>query len=442
MSNLSTEAEIPSPVPFWLRSYFAPVGDEVTGEALPVIGEIPSALSGTYLRNGPNPRGVSAHWWFGEGMVHGLHLQAGQARWYRNRYVKAQEPASASPDESEVQVRARRLRRGGANTHVIEHAGRILALVESGLPSELDVRLGTLGIFDFEGQVDTPVTAHPKRCPLTGELHFFGYQPLPPYLTYYIADRSGRLRSRREVPVDGPSLMHDFAITANHALFFDSPARMIAAWGTGFPFQWDPGHATRVGVVPRAGGAPRWFPVETGHLGHSANAFERDGKIWLDGIRYLTLDGAPQLHRWELDLASGVARERSFDGRPVEFPRIDDRRAGLHNRYTYVVEPREVVDQVPQSAVLRKYDLSTGTSAVHDLGRLQVPSECVFVPSGADAPEDDGWLLTFVYDGTRGGSDLVVLYAGDLERPPVARIRLPQRVPFGFHGSWISRTEP
>jgi carotenoid cleavage dioxygenase len=415
--------------PFWLRSYFAPVAEEITGESLPVIGQLPTGLCGTYLRNGPNPRsGVSAHWWFGDGMLHGVHLQDGEARWYRNRYVGAE--------------MAGRLRRGRANTHVIEHAGRILALVESGLPSEIDERLGTVGIFDFEGRVDTPVTAHPKRCPLTGELHFFGYQPVSPHLTYYVADRAGRLLSRREVPVSGPSLMHDFAITPSYALFFDSPARMTADWGRGFPFQWDPGHDARVGVVPRAGGEPRWFSVSSGHLGHTANALERDGKIWLDGVRYTSLDGAPQLHRWELDLAAGAARERPLDARPMEFPRIDDRRIGLDYRYAYLVEPRDVVDQVPQSALLRKCDVMTGTSTAHDFGARQVPSECVFVPSGQDAAEDDGWLLSFVHDGARGGSDLVVLSARDLEGPPLARVQLPERVPFGFHGSWISRREP
>jgi carotenoid cleavage dioxygenase len=418
MSKAHQENDVLSEKPFWLRNYFAPVVDEITGAALPVVGEIPAGLAGTYLRNGPNPRsGVSAHWWFGDGMVHGVHLQDGEARWYRNRYVDA-------------------------NTHVIEHAGRVLALVESGLPVEIDERLGTVGTFDFDGLVDTPVTAHPKRCPLTGELHFFGYQPIPPYLTYYVADRTGRLLSRREVPVAGPSLMHDFAITPSHALFFDSPARMTAHWGAGFPFRWDAGHRARVGLVPRAGGAPRWFSVSSGHLGHTANALECDGKVWLDGVRYTSLDGLPQLYRWELDLASGAARERQLDARPVEFPRIDDRRIGLDYRYTYVVEPRDVIDQIPQRALLRKCDLVSGGSTAHDFGTQQVSSECVFVPSREDAAEDDGWLLSFVHDGARGGSDLVVLDARDVERPPTARVQLPQRVPFGFHGSWISRREP
>ncbi len=430
MSNPQQQVDVPPTQPFWLRSHFAPVVDEITHETLPVIGELPRGLCGTYLRNGPNPRsGFSAHWWFGDGMLHGVHLQDGEARWYRNRYVGSQE-------------RGGRLRRGRANTHVIEHAGRILALVESGLPSEIDQELGTVGIFDFQGRVDTPVTAHPKRCALTGELHFFGYQPLSPFLTHYVADRAGHLLSRREVSVPGPSLMHDFAITRNHVLFFDSPARMVADWGAGFPFRWDPAYGARVGVAPRDGGQPRWFSVAPGHLGHTANAFERDGKICLDGIRYTSFDGAPQLHRWELDLASGAVGERPLDPRPMEFPRIDDRLTGLPYRYIYLVEPRDVVDQVPQSAVLRKCDVLNGTSAAHDFGPGQVPAECVFVPSREDAGEDEGWLLGFVYDGARGGSDLVVLSARDVGQAPVARVPLPQRVPFGFHGSWIWRKDP
>ena len=258
-------------------------------------------------------------------------------------------------------------------------------------------------------------------------------------MTSYIADARGCVVSRRELDIEGPSLMHDFAITERHILFFDGSARMVADWGHGFPFAWSDAHQARIGVAPRTGGAMRWFEVDSGYLGHTVNAFERGGRIILDGVRYAGLAGAaPLLHRWELDLETGRTHERPLDGRPVEFPRIDERRTGLPHRYAYLVEPRDVVDDVPSSALLRRYDASTGSSLAHDFGRRQVPAERVFVPARPDAPEDAGWLLTYVYDAECDASDLVVLDAGAFEGPPVARVRLPQRVPFGFHGSWIS----
>src|SRR4051794_40323976 len=93
--------------------YFEPVPDEVTAHDLPVVGTLPPELEGVYLRNGPNPRPGAAPRMFhaGDGMVHGVRLEAGPARWYRNRYVRTQ--------------RKDGVRGGGSsNTHVFAHAGR------------------------------------------------------------------------------------------------------------------------------------------------------------------------------------------------------------------------------------------------------------------------------------------------------------------------------
>ncbi|MDC3988811.1 carotenoid oxygenase family protein [Polyangium jinanense] len=442
MSTREESARSPAQ-PFWLRGPFAPVTAEVTTHDLPVVGEVPRELSGTYLRNGPNPKdGPSGHWWFGDGMVHGVHLEGGKARWYRNRYVRSARfhGTDLTPKEGEDArvARARRLRGGGtSNTHVIEHAGRILSMVEAALPMQLDQELSTVGPFDFGGAVDTPMTAHPKRCPRTGELHFIGYQPMPPFLTYYIADAAGRVITKREIEVDGPSFMHDFAITEQYAVFFDSPLRMTRDWGDGMPFAWSDTHTARIGVVPRAGGAVRWFEFEPGYLSHTANAFERDGTIVLTGARSTRFEVPPFLYRWEIHLDSGRTREGAIDERVVDFPRIDDRRTGEPHRYTYVVEMRDFVGGVPTGTVLRRYDAATGGSVAQELGPRQVPGECVFAPRSGDPSEDAGFLLSIVYDGERDGSDLVVLDAKNFGAAPVARVRLPQRVPFGFHGSWV-----
>jgi carotenoid cleavage dioxygenase len=59
------------------------------------------------------------------------------------------------------------------------------------------------------------------------------------------------------------------------------------------------------------------------------------------------------------------------------------------------------------------------------------------VPRTDAAAEDDGWLMSYVYDATTDRSDVVVLHAQDLAAGPVATVHLPQRVPFGFHGNWV-----
>ncbi|HEY8924806.1 MAG TPA: carotenoid oxygenase family protein [Polyangia bacterium] len=443
---MTTPALVPVE-PFWMQGPFAPVTEELTVSDLVVEGELPPALDGTFLRNGPNPsRGPSPHWWFGDGMIHGIRLERGRATAYRNRYVRTArytgQAVGPAGDDADA-VRARRIRGGGtSNTKVLAHGGRWLSMVEAALPMEVADDLSTVGPHDFAGQLDQPMTAHPKVCPLTGELHFFSNQFVAPHLTYFIADAGGRIVARRPLEVGAPSFMHDFAITEHHALFFDSPARMTRDWGAGMPVEWRPGHPAGIGVVPRRGGPLRWFPIEPGHLSHTANAFERDGTLVLDGARSPRFEeGQSRLYRWELDLATGASRERALDERRwAEFPRIDDRRVGLPHRYVYCIELDRIVNGVPTAAHLCRHDTLTGTSTLADLGRGRVAGEPVFVPRSPSDPTDDaGWILSLVCRDDGGPSELVVCDAAAFSGAPVARVRLPARVPYGFHATWAPR---
>jgi carotenoid cleavage dioxygenase-like enzyme len=412
--------------------YFVPVPDEITAHTLPVVGAIPAQLTGVYLRNGPNPRpGSSHHFMAGDGMVHGVRLEAGEARWYRNRYVRTQRDGS--------------IRGGGSsNTHVFAHAGHILSFVEVALPIELDRHLETIGPVDFGG-VDTAFTAHGKIDPGTGELLAFGYQFANPHLTFYRIDRAGKVVERRAIELENPCFMHDFAMTEHHAIFFDTPAVMVQNWGGGgLPFRWQEGRGTRIGVVPRLGGTVRWFDVPACQLSHTANAFEQNGHVLVDGIRtsrFLSDMSAdpPVLYRWEIDLARGAITEAALGHHPVELPRIDERRNGLPYRHVYTVEFRDLGPaNLPQSSLLRRYDVETGKTVVKDFGVRFVAGEPVFVPKCAAAPESDGWLLTLRYDRELDRSDLAILDANELDGDPVAVVQLPRRVPVGFHGSWVA----
>jgi carotenoid cleavage dioxygenase-like enzyme len=417
--------------PFVRDGYFVPVPDEITVHDLPVAGTLPPHLTGVYLRNGPNPRpGSASHFVAGDGMVHGIRLEAGQARWYRNRYVKTRRDAGIH---------------GGAssNTHVFAHAGHILSFVEVALPIEIDRHLETVGPVDFGG-IDTAFTAHGKIDPGTGELIAFGYQFARPHLTFYRIDPAGQVVERRIIDLSTPCLMHDFAMTQRFAIFFDTPTLMVQGWSGGLPFRWQEGRGTRIGVVPRQGGAERWFDVPACQLSHTANAFERDGRIVVDGIRtnrFLADMAAdpPVLYRWEIDLTRGVVTEGAIGHHAVEFPRVDERRNGRPYRYAYTVEYRDVGPaNVPGSSLLRCYDVETGTSVAKDFGVRYVPGEPVFIPKSADAAENDGWVLALRYDRELDRSDLVVLDANEFGGDPVAVVQLPRRVPIGFHGSWVA----
>ena len=435
--------------PFHLRGNYAPVMEEVTAFDLAVTGSIPAELSGRYLRNGANPKsGWSPHWFAGDGMIHGVELRDGAAQWYRNRWVQTRslnEPkARMIGDDGSVDRTI-----GVNNTHVIGHAGKILALVESSFPCELSPELDTVGVYDYDGKLDSAMTAHPKLCPVTGELHFFGYGFFEPYLTYNRVSAQGELIQSEPIDVTGPTMIHDFSITENHVIFMDLPVvfDFDKAMTGGMPYRWDDDYPTRVGVMPRStadtsyGNADvTWFDVDPCYVFHPMNSFEDEaGQIIMDTARYPELwrqdasfknDAA--LHRWSMDLDSGSVVETPLDDRSIEFPRVAESLVGLKNQFGYAVASFE------EENSLVKYDLVSGASSAHDFGRSQIPGEAVFVPRDGSTAEDDGWLMTYVYDKPTESSSFVVLDATDMTADPIGTVELPQRVPFGFHGSWIA----
>jgi carotenoid cleavage dioxygenase-like enzyme len=438
-------AEAAAELPFHLRGNYAPVEKEVTAHDLPVEGAIPPELQGLFVRNGPNPRTPTNHWFSGEGMLHGVRLEAGRASWYRNRWVRTrvfEEGAIVVADDGTVDRTV-----GLANTHVIRHAGRTLALVESSFPTEVTAELDTVGTWDFDGRLSTAMTAHPKECPVTGELHFFGYGFAPPFLTYHRADSSGRLIQSEVIEVPGPTMIHDFAITERSVIFMDLPIvfSLDRVTEARFPYAWSDDYGARLGVMPRGGGADqvRWMEIDPCYVFHPLNAHEVDGRIVLDVARYPELwreaserFQSAYLHRFTIDPAEGSVSEEALDDLAIEFPRVDDRRTGRAARHGYAVASRSERGVEESMQLLVRYDLVSGSRAIHDFGAGAAASEAVFAAAGPG--EADGWLLAYVYDAARDGSDLVILDADRIEAEPVARVALPQRVPFGFHGSWLA----
>lgn len=446
--------------PLHMTGHLAPVADEIDAVDLPVEGALPTELTGRYLRNGPNPLPgePSQHWFTGHGMVHGVRLRDGRAEWYRNRWVRtkalAGKPMIGAFGRVDRSV-------GVANTHVIAHAGTIMALVESSFPHVLDAELGTVGPCDFGGRLTTAMTAHPKTDPVTGELHFFGYGFRPPFLTYHRLSAAGELVTSAEIAVPGPTMMHDFAITDRHAVFLDLPIVFsLRRLATGMPYGWDDAYGARIGVMPLdRPGEVQWFAVDPAYVFHVGNAHtDAAGRVVLDAARYAAADavvmwdgighdpaghaaaaaatGVARLHRWVLDPATGDVFETPLTDRAVEFPTVDDARVGRDARFRYAVA------DVRDTAGIVKFDAATGTVTEHAVGADTVAGEAVFVPSAApDRAEDDGWLLTITTRRDGSASQLLVLDATDVGGRPVAAVTLPRGVPSGFHGSWIADSE-
>jgi carotenoid cleavage dioxygenase-like enzyme len=439
----------------YLAGNFAPVLDERTVEVpLPIEGALPPVLEGMLVRNGPNPAAVPDpdryHWFAGDGMVHAVEIRDGQAVSYRNRWVRTRQlsaevgtPPPRGPDEPID---------GPANTHVIWHGGRLLALVESGFPHRLSVGLETLAVEDFDGSLASPMTAHPHVDPETGAMACFGYDVFgPPFLRYHEIDAGGTLVHSTEIEIPRATMQHDFGVTATRVVFMDFPVvfelDMVAA-GAAIPFRWEPEAGARLGVLDRGGDgtAVRWVSIDPCYVFHVMNAFDDGPAVVLDVCRYdRTFDtdegeaigsALPVLERWRVDPYAGSLERSLIDDRAAEFPRVDDALVGRPYRYGYCVETGRKDGADTFDALLR-YDLARDEALRFDPGPGMAPGEPIFVRDPDGRADDEGYVLCVVYDASRDASDVVVLDASSFGGKPEAVVHLPSRVPFGFHGSWI-----
>ncbi len=441
----------------YLEGPYAPVGAELDVADLPVTGALPAGLTGTYIRIGPNPVTPPDprfyHWFAGDGMVHGIRLEAGRAAWYRNRYVRSKRVSAALGEAPAPGPRNERS--DTVNTNVIGHAGKTLALVEAGgFPVELGSLLGTVAHSDLDGTLKLGgFSAHPHKDPDSGELHAICYNGgVTQWIRHVVVGTDGWVRRELAIPVSDGPMIHDCAITARFVIILDLPVTFsmpAARAGVGFPYRWNKDHPARVGLLPREGGADDiiWCDVDPAQVFHPCNAYDLpDGRVVIDLAAHDRMfdsdhpngpDGSVlTFERWTCDPATRRVERRVIDATPQEFPRFDERLTGKPYRYAYAVTLTGGPADSPSGVI--RHDLETGGRQVHSFEDGRIPGEFVFVPRTPDAAEDDGWLMGFVVDARRDATDLVLLDAGDIAAPPVAVVALPQRVPLGFHGNWIA----
>ncbi|MFF0482989.1 carotenoid oxygenase family protein [Streptomyces sp. NPDC004435] len=470
--NTSTPPRFdPQRVPHLLGS-FAPVTEEVDAVDLDVTGEIPAGLDGLYVRNGPNPRftpiGSYLYPIDGDGMLHGVWLSEGRAR-YRNRFVrtaamKAEERVGHAlwggvesfilPGADQVGPELADDFKDMPDIHVVGHAGRLLALAESACPYRVDDALGTVGRETFDGALPAGITAHPKIDPLTGEMVVFCYALEPPYLTWSVIDRHGAV-TRKPTPVesvDEPMMIHDMALTERYVVLTLAPVffDLEAAMAGGSFLAWRPERGTRVALIPRDGGPVVWATDDAFWLWHTVNAYDDpagDGSVVLDYVQWSRLTIAPghegegpprcALVRARIDAVAGTVTRTELDDSRVELPRVDDRLIGRRHRYLAVAAETGRADLLAgEYDALRWYDTARGTSLLWPAGDLSV-GEPVYAPAPGDDSDKHGHWLTFATDRTDGTSWLLVLPGEDPASGPVARARVPVRVPLGLHGSWL-----
>ncbi len=439
--------------PTFLDDVFAPVPTESEHMNLRVTGEVPAALSGVYARIGPNPikpQPSRYHWFIGDGMVHGLRLQGGQAQWYRSAWVGSNSarkalgrPILPGPRHGVGDV---------VNTNVYAHAGRVWASVEAGMmPVQLDAKLNSVRHGLFDSTRKQGFTAHPHLDPETGELHAICYDAMVRNKLQYVrVSAEGEVARVVDIPVQHGPMVHDCAITPSQVVVMDLPVtfsfrRLLTR--APFPYAWNDAHPARVGLLPRDGEAKdmRWYDIDPCYVFHPCNAFDLpDGGVVMDVVVHKRmfdrvrngpeLDGDVRFERWTMPAGGARVQRQVIHDASQEFPRLDERLVGQPYRYAYTVGFR-LQDQVSQQ--LYRHDMHTGQTLQHDFGPGMVPGEFVFVPRAKQGAEDDGWLMGFVHNRQTGMAELHIVNADDFTGPPQAVVHIPARIPLGFHGNWM-----
>jgi carotenoid cleavage dioxygenase len=475
---LSPTGAFPDDAPAWIRDIdnpylhglFAPTTREVTAQDLDVEGELPKDLAGAYFRNGPSSKFAPKnryHWFDGDGMVAGMWFEDGKAR-YANRWVGTrgllmeQEkgepiwPGVLGPFDFSAPIGPIK---DTANTDLAFFDGRLMALwYESGELYALDPSdLTTQGPESFDGALSAPLSAHSKVDPSTGDFICFSYGDRPPYMRYAVV-RPDRSVHMTEIELPGPRRPHDIGVTPSYSILHDFPIffdpELFKKTGKRIPL-FHPEVPTRYGVIPRfgAGDEVRWFEFEPCYMLHVVNCWEdgdwvvmlgcrtrdpslkpdkRDGKIaaMLSGIKLQA-----NLYEWRMNLVTGETKERDLDDLNAEFPTIHRGFMGKKNRFSYhQVIPYEIPATFD---ALVKYDLDTGAYERFDYGRGIFGSEAPFAPRAGGSGEDDGYVVTFVTDTNDWTSACWVFDASAIAKGPLAKVKVPHRMPAGFHALWV-----
>ncbi|KAF9676289.1 hypothetical protein SADUNF_Sadunf09G0123400 [Salix dunnii] len=469
---------------------FAPVDELEPTNCTVVEGELPSCLDGVYIRNGSNPQQMPKgplHFFEGDGMLHSLKLSGGQAT-YCSRYVRTykymlEKEAGFSifpnvlsgfyclPDVLAYVMAVGRvlcghidLMRGFglANTSLAFFSNKLLALCESDLPYVIALTqegdMETLGRWDFDRKLLASMTAHPKVDEDTKETFAFQCNPsFFPHVTYFYFNENGV--KQKDVPllsIDQPTPIHDFAITKRFAIFPETqlvvePANVML--GRGMPVVCEQKKVPRIGILPRyaeSGSDTRWFPVPGFNAMHVTNAWENgDDEVVLVAPNVLNIRDVFQetekvhfsLEKLTINMRTEKVSRKILSKRSLELGSINPYYTGKKNRYAYL----GIAEKVPKMSGLAKIDLEKECEVSRRLyGPGCFGGEPFFVSREANAAkpyedEDDGFVVSYVHDESSGQSNFIVMDAKSPNLDIVAKVKLPRRVPYGFHGLFVSK---
>ncbi|GAB4846705.1 9-cis-epoxycarotenoid dioxygenase nced1, chloroplastic [Ancistrocladus abbreviatus] len=471
---------------------FAPVPEHPVEQNLPVTGKIPDCIRGVYVRNGANPlhEPVAGHHFFdGDGMIHAVTFNHDASASYACRFTETnrfvQERALGRPifpkaiGELHGHSGIARLLLffsrglfgildqskgiGVANAGLVYFDDRLLAMSEDDLPYQVRITpagdLETVGRYDFTGQLKSTMIAHPKIDPVSGELFALSYDVVKkPYLKYFKFSPEGIKSPDVEIPLNEPTMMHDFAITDNFVVIPDSQMvfKLQEMIRGGSPVVCKKDKVSRFGVLPKhaADAAEiKWVDVPDCFCFHLWNAWEdtENDEIVVIGSCMTPADSVfnecdEQLSsvlseiRLNLKTLKSTCRPISPEAEQVnlEAGMVNRNYLGRKAQFAYLA----IAEPWPKVSGFAKVDLSTGEIKKFIYGEGKYGGEPFFVPRDStinSGREDDGYIVSFVHDENEWKSELQIVNAMDLRLE--ASIELPSRVPYGFHGTFISEKD-
>jgi len=463
----------------YLSGHHEPVRFEATAPDLIVDGDLPADLAGVFYRNGPEPlyptREGDYHWFDGDGMVYAMHFQDGRVslrnRWVRTEKFELEKAAGrrlfgmfGNPMTSDPAVQGKHYNTG--NTNIILHGGKLLALMEGSQPVAMDpFELTTLGVHDYDGTIASTFSAHPKIDYATGELVNIGANingwTGEAALQYTITTAEGEVRHAVTIPIPHFALIHTFFLTENWVVIPVVPLDTDIQRGMrGGPMTaWNTGRPTKLAILPREGTADdvRWFEFDPRHMFHECNAWEENGQIIADVAaangtalfpdqdgNWLThADTKMSLRRWTIDIAGASMKEETLNDRDIQFPRPDDRMMARKTRHAYGNMNLYSVDgRVDGMDAVLHFDTASGKEDFYHFGPGSAAGELVVAPRVGATHEADGYAMTLVHRANSPTSELAIFAATDIAAGPIATVRIPFRVPSGFHCNYYSADNP